>query len=70
MLAENQYTKVSQLIDLGKKWRADSVEVTDGTNEEYSYRLKRRLRYRYEGALWGDDIQRDRDAVVVCYWWD
>ncbi|WP_287249667.1 MULTISPECIES: hypothetical protein [unclassified Moorena] len=55
---------------MGKKWRADSVEVTDGTNEEYSYRLKRRLRYRYEGALWGDDIQRDRDAVVVCYWWD
>ncbi|OLT59799.1 hypothetical protein [Moorena bouillonii] len=70
ILAENQDTKVSQLIDLGKKWRADSVEVTDGTNEEYSYRLKRRLRYRYEGALWGDGIQRDRDAVVVCYWWD
>lgn len=70
ILAENQDTKVSQLIDLGKKWRADSVEVTDGTNEEYSYRLQRRLRYRYEGALWGDDIKSDRDAVVVCYWWD
>ena len=70
ILAENQDTKVSQLLDLGKKWRADSVEVSDGTNDEYSYQLKRRLRYRYEGALWGEDNQRDRDAVVVSYWWD
>ncbi len=70
ILAENQDTKVSQLLDLGKKWRADSVEVSDGTNEEYSYQLKRRLRYRYEGALWGEDAPRSRDAVVVSYWWD
>jgi hypothetical protein len=70
ILAENQDTKVSQLLDLGKKWRADSVEVSDGTNEDYSYQLKRRLRYRYEGALWGDGTQRERDAVVVTYWWD
>lgn len=69
ILTENQDTKVSQLVDLGKKWRADSVEVNDGTDEEYS-RLKRRLRYRFEGALWGEGKQRDRDAVVVSYWWD
>lgn len=61
---------MSQLVDLGKKWRADSVEVNDGTDEEYSERLKRRLRYRFEGALWGEGKQRDRDAVVVSYWWD
>ncbi len=68
VLTENQDTKVSQLVDFGKKWRADSVEVSDGTNEEYSERLKHRLRYRYEGALWGGE--KSRDAVVVSYWWD
>ncbi|WP_223265463.1 hypothetical protein [Nostoc sp. 'Peltigera membranacea cyanobiont' 210A] len=52
ILTENQDTKVSELLDLGKKWRADSVEVSDGTNEDYGLRLKRRLRTRLEGALW------------------
>lgn len=69
ILAENQDTKVSQLLDLGKKWRADSVDVTDGTNEEYGWQLRRRLRNRYEGALPGQD-NKARDAVIVCYWWD
>lgn len=70
ILAENQDTKVSQLLDLGKKWRADSVEVSDGTNEDYGWQLQRRLRTRLEGALWGKEAQRDRDAVIVSYWWD
>ncbi|MBD2016411.1 hypothetical protein H6F96_20860 [Microcoleus sp. FACHB-53] len=70
ILTENQDTAVSQLLDLGKKWRADSVEVSDGSNEEYGLRLKRRLRARLEGALWGEDVQQDRDAVVISYWWD
>lgn len=56
-------------MDLGKKWRADSVDVTDGTSEEYGWQLWRRLRNRYEGALPGQDNQA-RDAVIVCYWWD
>lgn len=70
ILAENQDTKVSQLLDLGKKWRADSVEVSDGTNEDYGWRLGRRLRTPLEGALWGEDVQQHRDAVIVSYWWD
>ena len=70
ILTENQDTKVSQLLDLGKKWRADSVEIIDSTNEDYSFRLKRRLRTQLEGALWGNDVQHDHDAVIVCYWWD
>ncbi|MEH2295840.1 hypothetical protein [Nostoc sp.] len=37
ILIENQDTKVSELLDLGKKWPADSVEVSDGTNEEYRF---------------------------------
>lgn len=70
VLAENQDTMVSQLLDLGKKWLADSVDVYDDTNEEFSFRLKRRLRARLEGALWDENVQRERDAVVVSYWWD
>jgi hypothetical protein len=70
IFAENEDIKVSQLVEFGKKWRADSVEVSDGTSEEYSYQLRRRLRYRYEGALWGEGSEQSRDAVVVSYWWD
>lgn len=70
VLTENQDIKVSQLVSLGKKWQADSVEVSDGTNEEYSYRLQRRLRYRFEEALLGDEFKHSLDAVVVSYWWD
>lgn len=47
ILAENQDTKVSQLLDLGKKRRADSVDVSDGTNEEYGWQLRHRLRTQY-----------------------
>ncbi|HEY9804518.1 MAG TPA: hypothetical protein V6D25_29570 [Leptolyngbyaceae cyanobacterium] len=70
ILTENQDTKVSQLLDLGKKWRADSVEVSDSTNEDYGLRLKRRLKTRLEAALRGEDFSQVRDAVVVTYWWD
>lgn len=70
ILAENQDTTVSQLMDLGKKWRADSVDVTDGTNEDYGWRLQRRLRTRLEGALSGEPMQPNRDAVIISYWWD
>ncbi len=70
ILTENQDIKVSRLMDFGKKWRADSVEVSDSTNEEFSYQLRRRLRYRYEDALWDEGTQQSRDAVVVSYWWD
>lgn len=71
ILAENQDTTVSQLVDLGKKWRADSVDVSDGTNEEYTFRLKRRLRSRLQGGLFdGGARNTDQDAVVICYWWD
>lgn len=70
ILAENQDITVSQLMDLGKKWRADSVDVTDGTNEDYGWRLQRRLRTRLEGSLFGESMQQNRDAVIISYWWD
>ena len=70
ILTENQDTTVSQLLDLGKKWRADSVDVCDGTNEEYGLRLQRRLRTRLSGSLYGETVKSDRDAVVISYWWD
>ena len=70
ILTENQDTIVSQLMDLGKKWQADSVEVTDGTNSDYGWKLQRRLRTRLEGALFGEQVEQSRDAVVISYWWD
>lgn len=71
ILTENQDTTVSQLLDLGKKWRADSVDVCDGSNEEYGLRLQRRLRARLEDdGLCGENVRRDCDAVVISYWWD
>jgi hypothetical protein len=70
ILSENQDTKVSQLLDLGKKWQADSVEITDGTNSDYSYRLQRRLRSRLLEGLDLDTTRTACDAVVVSYWWD
>ena len=69
ILTVNQDIIVSQLLDFGKKWRADSVDLCDGTNEEYGLRLNRRLLSRMEGSLWGEGNQ-DRDAVVIYYWWD
>ncbi len=70
LLTENQDTIVSQLMDLGKKWQADSVEVTDGNNADLGWKLQRRLRMRLEGALFGERVEQSRDAVVISYWWD
>jgi hypothetical protein len=70
ILTVNQDTTVAQLVDLGKKWRADSVDVCDGTSEEFGWRIKRRLLARLEGGLWGEEVESDRDAVVISYWWD
>ena len=70
ILTENQDTIVSQLLDLGKKWRADSVDITDGNNEEYGLRLRRRLQMRLQGGLESESCWEQRDAVVITYWWD
>lgn len=72
VLAENQDTTVAQLMDLGKKWRADCVDVCDGTNaeetEDWDFRDYVSLRLRK--ALWSEDFKRDQDAVIISYWWD
>lgn len=70
ILTQNQDTTVSQLLDLGKKWQADSVDVCDGTNEDYGWQLKRRLLTRLTEALDGEPGKQARDAVVISYWWD
>lgn len=69
VLAENQDAIAAQLIDLGKKWRADSVDVCDGISKDED--LDRDyISIRLRKALWGEDFKRDRDAVVISYWWD
>lgn len=66
VLTYNQDTVVSQLIDLGKKWQADSVEAIDSENQDCGWRLKRRLR-----AISLDEPEAShRDAIIVAYWWD
>lgn len=70
ILAENQDIKVSQLIELGKKWQADDVYIDDKNNEEYEGNLKLLLNFKLEGAIRDKQIKQRKDAVVVCYWWD
>lgn len=70
VLAENQDLIVAQLIDLGKKWRADAVDVCDGSNEDEDWEFRDYVSIRLRGALWGEDLRRDCDAVVISYWWD
>ncbi|PZV15789.1 MAG: hypothetical protein DCF21_11325 [Leptolyngbya sp.] len=72
LLAENQDVTVAQLMDLGKKWRADVVDIYGGNvpegeddwefREYFAMRLKSGLR----GKTFGDKF----DAVLICYWWD
>lgn len=71
ILAENRDTVVAQLVELGKKWRADSVDICDGTNEEEEWKFQKYIQLRLEGALWGEKIgDLDSDAAVISYWWD
>ncbi|BAY86916.1 hypothetical protein NIES267_64270 [Calothrix parasitica NIES-267] len=70
VLAENQDTTVSQLVELGKKWRADDVYIDDKNNEEYDWKLKSLLRLKLEGGIHDKKVKQRKDAVVICYWWD
>jgi hypothetical protein len=80
ILAENQDVIVAQLVEWGKKWRADTVDVCDGSSvdEENDWefrdyvamRLRRPLRQRRSRSLWGEEIGKGKDAVLISYWWD
>jgi hypothetical protein len=70
ILAENQDVVVSQLLDLGKKWRADSVDVCDGSDKNEDWKFRDYVSIRLKEALWGEDSRQDKDAVIVSYWWD
>ena len=66
ILAQNQDIVVSQLMDLGKKWKADSVEVIDSNNPDCFRSLKNRL----EKAV-PDRLEKSyQDAIIISYWWD
>ena len=73
VLTENRSTMVSELVDLGKKWQADSVDIVDSNNEEYSgyvqFRLRESLAEKDKSLLSQSNLER-LDAVVVAYWWD
>lgn len=74
LLAENQDVIVAQLMDFGKKWRADEVSVCDDRSvreEGETWRFQDYISLRLEAALWNEDFRKpDRPAVIVSYWWD
>lgn len=73
ILTENEHTLVSELIDLGKRWKADSVEVVDCHNQEHGYSTQSRLRESLaeKDKFLDEQSNLERlDAVVVAYWWD
>ncbi|WP_448560602.1 hypothetical protein [Trichothermofontia sp.] len=72
ILAENQDTIVAQLIDFGKKWEANCVDVWDGNNtgETETWEFRDYVSIRLRQGLWGEGFKRDRDAVIISYWWD
>lgn len=70
ILTENQDTIVSQLLYFGKKWQADSVEISDEKNEFYGWRLKNCLRNRSEKSIFEQLGSKACNAVVIAYWWD
>jgi hypothetical protein len=68
ILAERQDKKVAQLLELGKKWRSDAIEVygddrveDKGFAQDVSQQLRRKL--------WGNFFGKAKDAVLVTYWW-
>ena len=65
VLTENKDTIVAQLMDLGKTWKADSVEVMDSDNQECLF-----LKGHLKNALFDREKNSRRDAIVVSYWWD
>ena len=70
VLTRNQDAIVSQLMDLGKKWRADEVYIYDGYNREFKPDLQQILYIKLNHSLWGDPGEDWSDAVVMSFWWD
>lgn len=68
VLSENQDLIVSQLMDLGKKWRADSVDVSDGSSEEEDWEFQSYVALRLRRGLRSKNLKRD--AVILSFWWD
>lgn len=72
LLAENRDIVVSQLLDLGKKWRADEVDVFDDGEqaEEEDWEFRDYAAMRLRRGLWRVSEEGERSAVLVSYWWD
>lgn len=72
VLTGNQDVLVAQLMDLGKKWRADVVDICDGSDleDEEDWEFRDYVALRLRGGLWGKTFGDKRDAVVISFWWD
>ena len=70
VLTRNQDAIVSQLMDLGKKWRADEAYIYDGYSREFKPDLQQILYMKLNRSLWGEPGEDWSDAVVMAFWWD
>jgi hypothetical protein len=72
LLTENQDVTVAQLMDLGQKWQADSVDVYSGNVAEgqEDWEFREYFAMRLKGGLRGKTLGDKFDAVLICYWWD
>jgi hypothetical protein len=58
ILTENRDTVVAQLMDLGKKWRADEVSAFDGSlEEEADWKFRNYVHLRLQEGLWGKNLR-------------
>lgn len=70
VLARQDAATITQLLSLGKKWQADSVELIDSERTTYSRRLQQQLARRLKRSLLVGSDRQKVDGVVICFWWD
>ena len=67
VLTKNRDAIITRLIDFGKKWNTDSVEVFDGRSNQ---KLSVPASISLSRSLITTQKNEREDGAVVSYWWD
>ena len=72
LLTQRDEGVISQLLDLGQKWQADTIEVIDGRDmgRMFEPQLQKRIRKKLAGSLSVESEASYCDAAIVSFWWD
>ena len=70
VLAPNQDTVVSRLLDLGEKWRTSETYIYDGEGKDFQPEVRLLFQIKLNHSLWGEPGEEWKDAVLVSFWWD